>query len=225
MPTSCSNLILYNDAPAPVPAFDSRIDYYTGDVDQTNAGGAPTTLPGYGPNTRTIMQIRLTGSIGTAYNLAALQAALPVAFAASQPAPIVPQADFNAAYGANYPTDAYARIQDTSMTFIPASSTVQGVTLTSGGSGYGSTPTVSFTGGVGTGVSATAIVQGGVVTGVTITNGGSGYNAANPPAVTFVGGSPTTPATGTAYIATRLDRHQPCDCHQPGHRLHLAAKR
>ena len=55
-------LILYNDAPAPVPAFDPRYDYYTGDPDQTATGGAPTTLPGYGPNTRTIMQIRVTGS-------------------------------------------------------------------------------------------------------------------------------------------------------------------
>ena len=34
-------LILYNDAPAPVPAFDSRIDYYTGDPDQVSTGGAP----------------------------------------------------------------------------------------------------------------------------------------------------------------------------------------
>ena len=51
-------LILYNDAPAPVPAFDSRTDYYTGDPDQTMAGGAPSTMPGYGPNTRTIMQIK-----------------------------------------------------------------------------------------------------------------------------------------------------------------------
>ncbi len=31
-------LILYNDAPAPVPAFDPRIDYYTGDPDQTYNG-------------------------------------------------------------------------------------------------------------------------------------------------------------------------------------------
>ena len=46
-------LILYNDAPAPVPAADPRIDYYTGDPDQTDTGGAPPTLPGYGPNTRT----------------------------------------------------------------------------------------------------------------------------------------------------------------------------
>jgi len=39
-------LILYSDAPAPVPAADPRIDYYTGDPDQTDTGGAPSTLPG-----------------------------------------------------------------------------------------------------------------------------------------------------------------------------------
>ncbi len=30
-----SNLILYNDAPAPFPGGDPRNDYYTGDPDQT----------------------------------------------------------------------------------------------------------------------------------------------------------------------------------------------
>ena len=39
-----SKLILYNDAPAPIPGFDTRLDYYTGDPDQTSTGGAPTTL-------------------------------------------------------------------------------------------------------------------------------------------------------------------------------------
>ncbi len=52
-------LILYNDAPAAFPALDPRYDYYTGNPDQTDTGGAPTTQPGYGPNTRTIMQIRV----------------------------------------------------------------------------------------------------------------------------------------------------------------------
>ncbi len=60
-------LILYNDAAAPVPAFDPRYDYYTGDPDQSmnaenpedRTGGAPTTQPGYGPNTRTVMQIKV----------------------------------------------------------------------------------------------------------------------------------------------------------------------
>ena len=37
-------LILYNDSPAPVPAFDPRIDYFTGDGDQTSTGGAPNTI-------------------------------------------------------------------------------------------------------------------------------------------------------------------------------------
>ena len=44
-----------------MPAFDSRYDYFTGDQDQVMTGGAPTTLPGYGPNTRTVMQIQVAG--------------------------------------------------------------------------------------------------------------------------------------------------------------------
>ena len=56
-----SKLILYNDAPAPAPNGDSRVDYYTGDRDQTTIGGAPATQAGYGPNTRTIMQFQVEG--------------------------------------------------------------------------------------------------------------------------------------------------------------------
>ena len=56
-------LILYNDAPAPVPAFDPRYDYYTGNPDQTDQGGAPQTLAGFGPNTRTIMQFQVAGQL------------------------------------------------------------------------------------------------------------------------------------------------------------------
>ena len=51
-------LILYNDAPAAFPARVPRYDYYTGGPDLTPVG-APTTLPGYGPNTRTVMQIKV----------------------------------------------------------------------------------------------------------------------------------------------------------------------
>jgi spore coat protein A len=51
------SFILYSDAPAPFPGGDSRNDYFTGDPDQTAIGGAPTTLAGHGPNTRTIMRI------------------------------------------------------------------------------------------------------------------------------------------------------------------------
>ena len=59
-------LILYNDSPAPVPAGDPRLDCFTDDGDQTSTGGPMNTIPGYGPNTRTIMQINVSGSGGTA---------------------------------------------------------------------------------------------------------------------------------------------------------------
>ena len=52
-------LILYNDSPAPVPAGAAPYDNYTGDGNLMDAGGAPNTQPGYGPNTRTIMQIQV----------------------------------------------------------------------------------------------------------------------------------------------------------------------
>ena len=119
-----STLILYNDGPAPNPAFDSRYDYFTGDPDQTAGGGAPSTLRGYGPNMRTIMQFRVAGAPSTPFNMGALQAALPAAFKATQPAPIVPQATYPAASGGNAPTDLYAKIQDYSFTFNPIGSTV-----------------------------------------------------------------------------------------------------
>jgi len=122
-------LILYNDAPAAVPAADSRNDYYTGDIDQTSTGGAPTTLPGYGPNTRTIMQIRVSSAApAPAYDVAALNAAFatdttgPGVFAASQDPILIPQAPYNSAYGVTtFPANnrAYARIQDLSLTFNP----------------------------------------------------------------------------------------------------------
>ncbi|WP_353510973.1 multicopper oxidase domain-containing protein [Intrasporangium sp.] len=52
-------LILYNDAPAAFPARVPGYDYYTGGPDLTPAG-APSTLPGFGPNTRTIMQVKVS---------------------------------------------------------------------------------------------------------------------------------------------------------------------
>ena len=52
-------LILYNDAPAPLPANDARYDCYTGNGDMTDIGGPENTPIGWGPNTRTIMQIRV----------------------------------------------------------------------------------------------------------------------------------------------------------------------
>ncbi len=58
-------LILYNDAPAAFPARVPVYDYYTGGPDLSPVG-APTTLPGYGPNTRTIMKVTVANVLPVA---------------------------------------------------------------------------------------------------------------------------------------------------------------
>lgn len=52
-------IILYSDCPAPTPAGAGYYDYFTACPDQREAGGAAPTLPGQGPNTRTIMQVKV----------------------------------------------------------------------------------------------------------------------------------------------------------------------
>ncbi len=55
-----STLILYNDAPAPFPKGNARNDYYP------NNPKTPTSIPGYGPNTRTLLQITVKARSGPA---------------------------------------------------------------------------------------------------------------------------------------------------------------
>ncbi len=55
-------LILYNDAPTAFPALDPRTDYFTNDEDHTDTGGTKSTKAGYGPNTRTVMQIKVAAA-------------------------------------------------------------------------------------------------------------------------------------------------------------------
>ena len=201
-------LILYNDAAAPVPAFDPRNDFYTNNPDQSatgnNTGGAPTTLAGFGPNTRTIMQIVVSGTAnGTPFNLAGLQTALPTAYVASQPPPVVPETTYPPTYNAT--TDTYARIQDNFLTFTPVVATplsVASVTVNTQGSGCTSGPTVTFTGGGGTGAAASAFLANGGVNIIQINNGGTGYTSA--PAVGFTGGGCLTPPTATANLGFPL---------------------
>ena len=79
---------------------------------------------------------------------------------------------------------------------------VSGVLLTFEGSGYTTAPTVTITGGGGTGATATAGLVGGAFNGlseITITNGGTGYTSA--PTVTITGGGGTG-ATATATLAS-----------------------
>jgi FtsP/CotA-like multicopper oxidase with cupredoxin domain len=128
-------LILYNDAPAAFPARDPRYDYYTGNADLRDTGGAPSTLPGYGPNTRTVMQIKVAGTPAAAFDLAALQAAFghqpdgSGVFESSQHPIIVGQGAYNSAYGTSFqtsgPLDGFARITDFALTF----KTLNGSTL------------------------------------------------------------------------------------------------
>ena len=129
-------LILYNDSPAPVPAGDPRYDFYTGNMDLSatggvnDQGGPPPTQPGYGPNTRTIMQFRVAGPDPLAGAPAptdafptglvtTLNAALPAAFALTQDKPVIPEPDFPVTSGGNAATATYSLISDTSLTFTP----------------------------------------------------------------------------------------------------------
>ena len=103
-------LILYNDAPAAFPARQASYDYYTGDPDNTDIGGAPTTVPGYGPNTRTIMQVKVAAAVSTpsAFNLSKLVTAFAHnangtgVFESGQHPIIVGQAGYNRAYGTSF---------------------------------------------------------------------------------------------------------------------------
>lgn len=74
-----------------------------------------------------------------------------------------------------------------------------GITLTAGGSGYVAAPLVSFTGGAGSGAEALVVMNGGEVVAVWLTDGGTGFTSA--PTVVF------TPAGDTAAAsATITDR-------------------
>ena len=118
-------LILYNDAPAAFPARVAGYDYSTGGPDLTPAG-APSTLPGYGPNTRTIMQVNVsTATPAIAFDrpntTADRMGALDAAFAhhldaAGKPAGvfeagsdpiIVGQAAYNSTYGSAFTGSGY----------------------------------------------------------------------------------------------------------------------
>jgi FtsP/CotA-like multicopper oxidase with cupredoxin domain len=105
-------LILYNDAPAAFPARVPSYDYYTGAPDMS-PNGAAAIVPGYGPNTRTIMQVKIEASTpAPAFNLTALQAAFAHqadgsgVFESGQHPIIVGQAAYNSAYGTNFATGA-----------------------------------------------------------------------------------------------------------------------
>jgi len=162
-------LIVYNDAPAPFPFSDERNDYYTGNPDLSALGGAYATKPGYGPNTRTIMQIKVRAAAPAApFDVLALLNAWPAVYKLSQPEPLVPAVAYNLPFGTNDP-DVYARIS----------------------TGAAAQPTLDFTRST-AGLTLTGlklVVAGGSVNAagrVTFNTGtGTGYDPKNPPQVVF----------------------------------------
>ncbi len=121
-------LILYNDAPAAFPALDARYDYFTNAPDLRDVGGYGRIVAGRGPNTRTIMQIKVKAKPkARAFNLTRLRNAFKStskqkgAFERGQNPILVGQTAYNSAYNKRFPTQwplwGYSRIQDNSMTF------------------------------------------------------------------------------------------------------------
>ena len=81
-------------------------------------------------------------------------------------------------------------------TAVITSSFVTSITVSDGGAGYTGAPSVTLTGGGGSGATATASVVNGVVTSFTITSPGSGYTSA--PTVSIA--SPPEPTATTSYV-------------------------
>lgn len=191
-------LILYNDGPAPMPLYDTRNDYYTGDPDQTSNGGAPPTPAGFGPNTRTVMQIRITTPtvalppVSATY-LTSLTTAIPKAYAVDQDPPIVPESPFNAAYGTSYP-DNFQNAIDQSMNVSGTPQGVEKIVTTFVGLNYTSPPTVTLVGGGGTSATAVATLNG--VNDIAVLTQGAGYTS--PPTVTITAAPGDTGSGATA---------------------------
>ena len=128
------SVIVYNDAPAPFPGGDIRNDYYPGGPDLTSIAGAPTPVPGQGPDTRILMRfdVGTSGQVSElSFNqtLASLKISLPLTFAATQPPPLLPKNSTPAKTKTlNESFDSYGRL-------------IQKLDVTAGGLDYLSVPT------------------------------------------------------------------------------------
>lgn len=96
------------------------------------------------------------------------------------------------------PNGSFPKMQNTAV--VPFG-TVAGFTVGAGGSGYTSAPTVTLSGGGGTGAAGTAVVSGGALVRIDLTSGGSGYTSAPTVGISGGGGSSAT-ATSTVNPAS-----------------------
>ena len=217
-------LIVYNDAPGPLPNGWPFNDLYTNDPDMTAIGGPRTSPPGFGPNNRTIMQIRITGpsqepnldyttsvtnpfdspypdpSVDSGSTIKALKNAIPAAFAATQDKPIVPQLAYNKAFPGFATNDIYCQSVDQSLNLSGSPTSLAlgtgSIMTTVPGAGYATAPTVTIVGGGGSGAAATAGLN--PCGGVTLLTAGSGY--ITPPAITI--GAPGAGGVTATAVAT-----------------------
>lgn len=77
---------------------------------------------------------------------------------------------------------------------------VSSITVTNPGMNYYVTPTVTISGGGGSGATATATISGGQITGITVTSGGSGYTST--PTVTI--SAPDETVSGSGFAAEAI---------------------
>ena len=95
----------------------------------------------------------------------------------------------------------YFNSHNPTISAIVGAASVTSITINSGGAGYTS-PTVTLSGGGGTGATATATVTAGAITAIHITNSGSGYTSA--PTVTISGSGSGASATAALSPGTTV---------------------
>ncbi len=133
-------LIMYNDAPAAFPARVAGYDYYTNHADLRDSGGTAPTPEGYGPNTRTIMQIKVAAApVAAGFNLTKLNTAFKATqlggggvFQNSQHPLLVGQAVYDRALGTSFAqsvNDGFMRMTTNTFTF----NTLENATTTNRG--------------------------------------------------------------------------------------------
>tara|TARA_B100000902_G_scaffold124611_1_gene124435 strand:+ start:1621 stop:3027 length:1407 start_codon:yes stop_codon:yes gene_type:complete len=77
------------------------------------------------------------------------------------------------------------RQQATGTVTVDSSGSISGANVTLAGTGYNTAPSVSITGGGGTGGIVESTIEDGGVVSLSIVNGGTGYNPANPPTISI----------------------------------------
>lgn len=214
-PYAGQTLIVYNDSGAPIPASDPRNETFTGYTDQSGSGGTETTKPGYGPNIRTMMLVRVKATAPDApLNTASLNSNITAAYVASQERPVVAQpayAAFDATWASIAPVAttagqpaAYASIYTATLKqptfeFVPGrpDKAINGVNVDVSGAGYVTAPAVTISPPAAAGGKAATAQATMKVDKFIVTAAGSGYTTA--PLFTITGGGGNG-ATGTANL-------------------------